>query len=182
MRCCLKSPASRLFTQPFIQKQIKGNIKTPRPCHLCREFTSGRWIPGTNGQLRGKCFHLMTSSWLNLPTTMSNKKSTSFGVCDAVFSIGKFGDDVSCCYHQYDLCKCCNGTQWSGYSIIYAFTRLKFSRLQSFSTQKTIEEVQERLRVCLPGNCYVCRHRRCQNIHNGHLIYSSETSACWIHG
>ena len=23
-----------------------------------------RWIPRTKGQLRGKCFHLMTSSWL----------------------------------------------------------------------------------------------------------------------
>ena len=41
----LKSPASRLFTQPFIQAQIKENIKTP--CHwtLCREFTDDRWIP-----------------------------------------------------------------------------------------------------------------------------------------
>ena len=28
-----------------------------------REFTGDRWIPRTNGQLRGKCFHLMTSSW-----------------------------------------------------------------------------------------------------------------------
>ena len=27
-----------------------------------REFTGDRWIPHTNGQLRGKCFHLMTSS------------------------------------------------------------------------------------------------------------------------
>ena len=25
----------------------------------------GRWIPRTKGQLRGKCFHLMTSSWMN---------------------------------------------------------------------------------------------------------------------
>ena len=25
-----------------------------------------RWIPRTEGQLRGKCFHLMTSSWSNL--------------------------------------------------------------------------------------------------------------------
>ena len=24
-----------------------------------------RWIPRTKGQLRGKCFHLMTSSWAN---------------------------------------------------------------------------------------------------------------------
>ena len=29
---------------------------------LCGEFTVDRWIPRTNGQLRRKCFHLMTSS------------------------------------------------------------------------------------------------------------------------
>ena len=29
---------------------------------LCGEFNGGRWIPRTRGQLRGKCFHLMTSS------------------------------------------------------------------------------------------------------------------------
>ena len=56
-------PASRLFTQPFIQTQIKENIKAPRHWPLCGEFTGDRWIPRTNGQKRGKCFHLMTSSW-----------------------------------------------------------------------------------------------------------------------
>ena len=40
------------------------NIKDPRHWPLCVEFTGDRWIPRTNGQLRGKCFHLMTSSWL----------------------------------------------------------------------------------------------------------------------
>ena len=59
----LKSPASRLFTQSFIRAQIKENIKAPRHWPLCREFTGDRWIPHTKGQLRGKCFHLMTSSW-----------------------------------------------------------------------------------------------------------------------
>ena len=59
----LRSPASRLFTQPFIQTQIRENIKAPRHWPLCGEFTGDRWIPRTNGQLRGKCFHLMTSSW-----------------------------------------------------------------------------------------------------------------------
>ena len=41
----LKSPASRLFTQLFIQGQIKENIKAP--CHrpLRVEFTGDRWIP-----------------------------------------------------------------------------------------------------------------------------------------
>ena len=60
---CLKSPASRLFTQSFIQAQIKENIKAPRHWPLCMEFTGDRGIPRTKGQLRGKCFHLMTSSW-----------------------------------------------------------------------------------------------------------------------
>ena len=61
----LKSPASRLFTQPFIQAQIRENIKAPRDWPLCGEFTSHWWIPRTKGQWRGKCFHLMTSSSSN---------------------------------------------------------------------------------------------------------------------
>ena len=28
-------------------------------------FAGDRWIPRTNGQLRGKCFHLMTWSWIS---------------------------------------------------------------------------------------------------------------------
>ena len=46
----LKSPALRLFTQSFIQAQIKENIKAPRHWLLCREFTGDRWIPHTKGQ------------------------------------------------------------------------------------------------------------------------------------
>ena len=40
------------------QKKIKATRHWP----LCGEFTGDRGIPRTNGQLRGKCFHLMTSS------------------------------------------------------------------------------------------------------------------------
>ena len=50
-----------LFSQRFIQTQIKGNIKAPRHWPFWGEFTGDWWIPCTNGQLRGKCFHLMTS-------------------------------------------------------------------------------------------------------------------------
>ena len=46
----LKSPPSRLFTQPFIRVQIKENIKAPRHRPLCGEFTGDRLIPRTNGQ------------------------------------------------------------------------------------------------------------------------------------
>ena len=41
----LKSPASRLFTQPFIQTQIKENIKAPRHWPLCGEFTGTGEFP-----------------------------------------------------------------------------------------------------------------------------------------
>ena len=51
--------ASRLFTQSFIQMQIKENIKAPRNC----PFVQGIHRGPVNGQLRVKCFHLMTSSW-----------------------------------------------------------------------------------------------------------------------
>ena len=43
-------PASRLFTQPFIQAQVKENIKAPRHWPLWGEFTGDRWIPRTKGQ------------------------------------------------------------------------------------------------------------------------------------
>ena len=42
-------PHDCLFTQPFIQAQIKENIKAPHHLPLC--------------QYRGKCSNLMTSSW-----------------------------------------------------------------------------------------------------------------------
>ena len=45
----LRSPASRLFTQSFIQVQIKENIKAPRHWPLCGEFNGDRWIPRTKG-------------------------------------------------------------------------------------------------------------------------------------
>ena len=41
----LKLPASRLFIQPFIQAQIKENIKASRHWHLCGEFTEGGEFP-----------------------------------------------------------------------------------------------------------------------------------------
>ena len=41
----LKSPALRLFTQPFIQTQIKENIKAPPHWPLCREFTGTDEVP-----------------------------------------------------------------------------------------------------------------------------------------
>ena len=46
----LKSPASRLFTQLFIQAQIKENIKAPRHWPLWGEFTGDWWIAPTKGQ------------------------------------------------------------------------------------------------------------------------------------
>ena len=43
----LKSSASRLFTQMFIQAQIKENIKALRHWPFWAEFTGDRWIPAS---------------------------------------------------------------------------------------------------------------------------------------
>ena len=44
-RLRLKSPASRLFTQPFIQVEIKENILALRHWPLCGEFTGTGKFP-----------------------------------------------------------------------------------------------------------------------------------------
>ena len=77
----LKSPAPRLFTQPFTQAQIRENIKALRHWRLCGEFTGDRWIPRTNGQYRGKCFHLMTSTWMASPRTEDGSLLSSSYTC-----------------------------------------------------------------------------------------------------
>ena len=44
-------------------KKTKKTSKLHVTGPLCGEFTGDWWIPHTKGQWRGKCFHLMTSSW-----------------------------------------------------------------------------------------------------------------------
>ena len=51
-----------LVYSSYIQAQINENIKAPRHWPLCGKFTGDRWIPHTNGQWRGKSFHLMAPS------------------------------------------------------------------------------------------------------------------------
>ena len=50
-----------------------------------RGIHRSRWIPRTKGQLRGKCFHLMTSSWFHhytiTCTTVLIINMISIGVC-----------------------------------------------------------------------------------------------------
>ena len=43
----LQLPAYWLFTKPFVQAQIKENIKAPRHWSLGGEFTGDSWIPRT---------------------------------------------------------------------------------------------------------------------------------------
>ena len=70
--CLLKSPASRLFAQPFVQAHIKGNIKAPRYRHLWGETTGDRRFPPHKGPVTRKCFHLMTSLCIWLCRVLSN--------------------------------------------------------------------------------------------------------------
>ena len=57
----LKSPASRLFTQPFVQVPVKENIKAPSHRPLRGIY---RWPVNSlhTGSVTQKCFLLMSSS------------------------------------------------------------------------------------------------------------------------
>ena len=57
----LKSPASRLFTQPFIQAQIKENIKAPRHLPLCRSLVNSPH----KGQWRRALMFSLICAWIN---------------------------------------------------------------------------------------------------------------------
>ena len=52
----------RLFTQSFIKKKHQSSASLAFGWEIHRD----RWIPRTKGHLRGKCFHLMTSSCVNI--------------------------------------------------------------------------------------------------------------------
>ena len=62
VRWRLKSPASRLFTPPFIRVQIKVNIKAPRHWTLLGIYRGPVNSPH-KWPVSRKCFHLMTLSW-----------------------------------------------------------------------------------------------------------------------
>ena len=49
-----------------------------------------RWIPRTKGQLRGKCFHLMTSSWDKYCGTLWLNRYTT--ICREKFCVEKIRD------------------------------------------------------------------------------------------
>ena len=76
----------------LVRRRSRKNIKTSRYWPLCGEFTGDRWIPCTNGQKHGKCFHLMTSSCddKTLPDTHNqyDTRLTEFGRAYAAIILG----------------------------------------------------------------------------------------------
>ena len=85
----LKPPASRLFTQPFIQAKIKESIKAL--CHwpLRVEITGDRWIPLTKDQQR---HHEMYGyMFIGKPRTLQTRKvhkdnSSIINICCSSFT------------------------------------------------------------------------------------------------
>ena len=57
-----RKPHDYLLSRLF-RRRSKENIQAPRHWPLWGEFTGDCWTLRTKGQWRGKCFHLMTSSW-----------------------------------------------------------------------------------------------------------------------
>ena len=85
MRQRLKSPASRLFAQPFVHAQIKENIKAPRYWPLWGESTADRWIPLTKDQLSGKSFPFDDVIMQDLLVSYTRACETSTGCLRSIY-------------------------------------------------------------------------------------------------
>ena len=98
---------------------------------------TGRWIPRTKGQLRGKCFHLMTSSWPKAFIMISRGSSFSMmtspngnifrvtghlhGWINGLVNNGEAGDlRGHSTYHDVTLIKCNKTTNMTVNIVQYA--------------------------------------------------------------
>ena len=59
--------------------------QTPRHWPLWGGFSGDRWISRTKGQWRGKCFHLMTSSWGSWLESSTWSNSFMIGIYRATY-------------------------------------------------------------------------------------------------
>ena len=86
-----------IVCQPFVRVHIKENIKALRHWLLWGNSTGDQWIPCT----KGKCFHLMTSSWKNLSHCIATQVSLNEYLLAK--SLTPFGLVTS--YNDIDLCQ-----------------------------------------------------------------------------
>ena len=170
----LKSPASRLFTQPFVQAQIKEIIKAPRHWPLWGEFTGGdRRIPRAKSQQRGKCFYLMTSSYHKAISTYTQYQRSSPSARYEAPSPGSRNTMVN---HHQPWCR--NGTKFlcrwtvdgmvSPSQFLLDGTRIRITmRFMGF-------EIMGNATFCSPPcltNIKVFASKRMKNAFIGHLFY-----------
>ena len=121
-----------MFTQPFIQAQIKENIKAPCHWHLWGKFTGDRWIPRTKGQWYGDCFHLTTSS-CNL---FYQKRPSVVKSCiwpSLLFAVDSMVKPRLCSSYEV-LCQCYSRPMWILMILLLWVTCVKSHR-QLFDTE-----------------------------------------------
>ena len=80
-RLSVKSPESRVFTQPFVQAQIKENIKALRHWRLWGAFTGDPVKSPHKGPVTRKCVHLMTSSCDVVNVTIRKPNNGRINAC-----------------------------------------------------------------------------------------------------
>ena len=102
LRWGIKSPASRLFTQLFIQMQIKENIKAPRHWPLCGDFTGTGEFPAQRASYAENVsiwwrYHANVD-WAHYAVTITlwfSASCTLFTLCWLSLSFGVFNNPLS---------------------------------------------------------------------------------------
>ena len=83
----MSAMASQITSLPIVYLTVSSSVDQRKHqssaslAFVCGEFTGDRWIARTKGQLRGKCFHLMTSSYPEICKCTFRCKAISICSC-----------------------------------------------------------------------------------------------------
>ena len=104
----LKSPASRLFTQIVYSDADQRKHQSSASLAFVWGIHRDRWIPRTKGQLRGKCFHLVTSSCHGLTGNVYNLPQATIhepevGFTKPISSVPLFSQFSALSKHTLDI-------------------------------------------------------------------------------
>ena len=165
----LKSPASRMFTQLFIQRVDQRKHQSSASLAFLRGIHRSPVNSPHKGQLRGKCFHLMTSSFHGIWICLQNVSHlVQASVCYNTVTIARSIRMYRCHCTPWRLLEPCeNKKQFSGRLSVYIIHLYSSSYYENreLSWCRLFRHWWRRSLSLRQPSC----SRRSQNLHHGHV-------------
>ena len=122
-----------------------------------------RWIPRTKGQLRGKCFHLMTSSCYNTALSAIKVNLAEKGKRHSYLTTTKHDKAWTECIILGMKCMHCNNVEYESHQIntsfwiilvFYAVAKTKCVAWNTMCLVRILCHIYIQISKCLPNACF----------------------------